>query len=119
MQRLFPEDHDTRVIGTDAAEWKTGNDSIAQFIKADWLEWGDVHLAVDDSSISSSANVAWLATTGREVSAHSSRAIRFTAVLIRRDGRWLFRQIQFQWDERPLSFSDLVSGNGSAHLKYR
>jgi hypothetical protein len=29
------------------------------------------------------------------------RAIRFAAVLTRSDGRWLFRHIQFHWDDSP------------------
>jgi SnoaL-like domain len=119
MQRLFPSDQDTRVIGADANEWRTGYDSIARFIKDDWLEWGDVRLAVDNSVISSSDNVAWLATTGKVVWAHSSRPIRFTAVLTRRNGRWIFRQTQFQWDERPLRFSDLMRKEGWSQLNFR
>jgi hypothetical protein len=119
MQRLFPKDQDTRVIGTDANEWRTGYDSIAQFIRDDWLEWEDVQLSLDDSVISSSGDSAWLATTGKIISQHSTRSIRFTAVLTRRDRRWLFRQIQFQWDERLLRFRDLFSREGRSQIKFR
>jgi hypothetical protein len=33
--------------------------------------------------------------------------VRFSAVLTRYDQGWLFRQVQFQWDERGPSSSDL------------
>jgi hypothetical protein len=119
MNRLFPRDQDARVIGTDANEWKSGYDAIARFVRDDWRGWGDVYLAVDDAVISSSGDAAWLATTGRVTSLHSTRSIRFTAVLTRRDGHWLFRQIQFQWDERLLAFSDLLGTRGWSPLKLR
>jgi hypothetical protein len=119
MGRLFPRDQDARIIGTDANEWKTGYDAIARFVRDDWRGWGDVHLAVDDAVISSFGNAAWLATTGRVTWQHSTRSIRFTAVLTHRDGRWLFRQIQFQWDEGLLAFSDLFGRRGWSQVKLR
>jgi hypothetical protein len=119
MKRLFPEDQDIRIIGTDVTEWKNGYQSIARLIETDWLDWGDLHLDVDDSIINSLGDVAWLATTGTVVSARSSRSIRYTAVLTRRNGRWIFRQIQFQWDERLLTVSDVVKSNGLSHIHLR
>jgi hypothetical protein len=119
MQRLFPKDQDARIIGTDVTEWQNGYQSIARLIQTDWLDWGDLHLDVDDSVINSLGDVAWLATTGTVVSARSSRSIRYTAVLTRRNGRWLFRQIQFQWDERPLTVSDIIKSNGLSHIHLR
>ena len=120
MQRLFPKNQDTRVIGTDVNEWINGYQSIAGLVRSDWLYWGDLRLAVDDSVISSSADVAWLATTGTVVMTRSSRSIRYTAVVTRGEGRWLFRQIQFQWDERPVILSDLTkwSGLSQIHVRY-
>jgi SnoaL-like protein len=119
MQHLFPKDQDTRVIGTDLREWINGYQSIARFIRSDWLDWGNLHLAVDDSVIDSSADVAWLATTGTLVTTRSSRSIRYAAVLTRREGRWLFRQIQFQWDERPVTLSDLTKWDGLSQIHVR
>jgi hypothetical protein len=107
MQSLFVRGEDTRLIGTDTAEWRTGYGAVADFIRSDWQGWGDVHLAVDDSTISSLGDVAWVATTGQVDFGGRARPVRFTAVLTRRNGRWLFRQIQFQWDERLATFSDL------------
>ena len=115
MQRLFPKDEDTRIIGTNDAEWRTGYDSVARFIRDDWLQWGDVILAVDDAVVSSSGEAAWLATVGKVSSWNSTRSIRFTAVLTHKNGRWLFRQIQFQWDERPLRFGDLFDRENWRH----
>ena len=110
MGQLFSKDRDALIIGTDVNEWRRGYNAITQFIKTDWVEWGDVQLAVETSVISSSGDVAWLATAGNVIMSNSSRPIRFTAALTRRDGIWIFRQLQFQWDERPLSLSDLIRG---------
>jgi hypothetical protein len=119
MQKLFPKDQDTRVIGTDVNEWENGYQSVARLIHADWIHWGDLHLAVDDSVINSSADVAWLATTGTVVWSRYSRSIRYAAVLTRKDGRWVFRQIQFQWDERPVILSDLTSSEKLSRIHLR
>ena len=108
MEALFSRNLDTRAIGTDFNEWATGYDSVAQFIRTDWRAWGNVQLDVDDAVVSSSGDVAWLATTGTVSFANSSRPIRFTAVLTMQDSRWLFREVHFQWDDRPVSLSDLT-----------
>jgi hypothetical protein len=119
MEELFSGNQDTRAIGTDFNEWATGYDSVEQFIRTDWRAWGDVQLAVDDSVVSSFGNVAWLATTGKVTFKDSSRAIRFTAVLTMQDSRWLFREVQFQWDDRPVSFSDLTEKRMWSQFSYR
>jgi hypothetical protein len=119
MQKLFPKDQDTRVIGTDVNEWENGYQSVARLIHADWIHWGDLHLSVDDSVVNSSADVAWLATTGTVVWPRYSRSIRYAAVLTRKDGRWVFRQIQFQWDERPVVLSDLTSSEKLSRIHLR
>jgi hypothetical protein len=119
MQRLFPADQDTRVIGTDVGEWNNGYESIAQLVRADWLAWGDLNLAINDSVVDSSSGVAWLETTGTVSWARSSRSIRFTAVLTPRDGRWQFRQIVFQWDERAVTLSDLLGRDSRLRVHLR
>jgi SnoaL-like domain len=120
MQSLFPSDQDTRIIGTNTDEWSTGYDSVAQFIREDWLAWGNVRLNVDDAVVSSSGDTAWLATTGKvDIPGHSPRSLRLTAVLTRKDSRWLFRQIQFQWDERYMRLSDVLSQQGWLQLNLR
>lgn len=109
MEALFSRSQDTTAIGTDFNEWATGYDSVARFIRTDWRAWGNVQLDVDEAVVSSSGDVAWLATTGTVSFADSSRPFRFTAVLTSQDSRWLFRKVQFQWDDRPASFSDLTA----------
>ncbi len=117
MARLFPRELDVRVIGTDADEWKTGYESIRQFIRNDWLKWGDVRLAVNDAVISSKGDAAWLATTGTVTSVGSARSIRFDAVLTRYGGRWLFRQVHFQYDERLLGLTELLTGKAWSQIQ--
>jgi SnoaL-like domain len=119
MQTLFPKDADTRVLGTDVNEWRNGYSSVARLVLTDWLSWGDLHLAVDDAVVDSSADAAWLATSGAVIWPRYSRSMRFAAVLTRRDDQWLFRQIVFQWDERPVGFSDLTSREALSHVHLR
>jgi hypothetical protein len=119
MQKLFPQDADTRVIGTEVNEWKNGYQSVARLVLTDWQSWGDLHLAVDDAVVDSSSDVAWLATSGAVIWPRYSRSIRFAAVLTRHEDKWLFRQIVFQWDERPVAFSDLMSREALSHVHLR
>jgi hypothetical protein len=97
------------VLGTDPGEWINGYAAVKHFIKSDWLGWGDLRLLVDDTAVYSSGDVAWLATVGSVTSGRLQRPIRLTAVMTRTNARWLFRQIQFQWDERPTSLSELLA----------
>ena len=108
MQQLFPANDDILLLGTDAKEWVRGYDSVRQFIRSDWLNWGDFRFAVDDSVICSSGNVAWVASVGHVRNLRSDRPVRFSAVLIRDGQNWHFRQIQFQWDEQDPTLSDLA-----------
>lgn len=108
MDSFFSRDQDIRVIGTDMGEWHNGYNSVAEFIRDDWKDWGDVRLSVDDAAVDVNGETAWLATTGNVHEAHSLRAIRFTAVMTKVENRWMFRQIQFQWDERMPRLRDLI-----------
>jgi hypothetical protein len=100
MRRIIPDGKDCLVMGTEPGEWIRGYDRIERFIRNDWLHWGDVRLDVDAPEISGSGDVAWLATPGT-VTIHESRhPFRFTATVVRENGRWMFRQMQFQWDEK-------------------
>ena len=119
MRQLFPQNEYVLLLGTEASEWRIGYDSIARFIQADWLRWGDVRLSVEDSVICSSGDAIWLATVGRVGTADSYRPIRFTAVMTRRDARWWFRQVHFQWDDPPLRLQDLLSLRTLSKLKLR
>lgn len=107
MQELFPRGKNILLLGTDAREWNTGYDSIAEFIQGDWTHWGDVRLDTENPVVCASSNVAWLATRGVVVKRGHARPIRFTAILASDQGKWSFRQVQFQWDERLATLRDL------------
>ena len=49
----------------------------------------------------------------------ASAVFQITDTWFRRDGRWLFRQIQFQWDERLATFSDLKNPKVRAQITSR
>jgi hypothetical protein len=109
MRRHFmPRDHNL-VLGTDGGEWARGHQEIAAFIRGDWAGWGDVRLDVNASTISAAGDVAWLVTTGDVYFQGSIRPIRFSATLVRADHGWVFRHIQFQWEEtRRPTFRELL-----------
>jgi hypothetical protein len=113
MHRLFSENEDVLLTGTDHREWARGYGAVADFIKADWLNWGDLRLTVDDSIVWSAGDSAWLASIGMLHSVKLDRPLRFAAVLNQKDGRWVFRQLHFQWDEREPRFSDLFDAGTS------
>jgi ketosteroid isomerase-like protein len=109
MEQLFPKDRDILVLGTDQGEWIEGYQRVAEFIGNDWRYWGDVRLDVEHAAISTAGDVAWVTTLGTVGTGTSpGRAIRFTAVLTRHNGQWLFRHILFQWDDTPLKLSEQV-----------
>ena len=107
MDQLFPKESDILVLGTDSGEWVEGYQRVAEFIANDWRYFGDVRLDVDNAMISAENDVAWLTTIGSVGSGSlPPRVIRFAAVLTRSDGRWLFRHIQFQWDDRAETLAE-------------
>lgn len=109
MDQLFPKDRDILMLGTDSGEWIEGYQRVGEFIANDWRYWGDVRLDVDNAMVSADNDVAWVTTVGTFGDGSSApRAIRFAAVLTRSKDRWLFRHLQFQWDDRPESLSELL-----------
>jgi hypothetical protein len=108
MQLLFQETGKPLLLGTDTGEWVSGYRSVGQFIREDWLKWGDFKFNVEDSIVSSSGDVAWTASVGSLHVGQLDRPLRFSTVLARGDHRWLFRQVQFQWDERDAGPRDLL-----------
>jgi hypothetical protein len=108
MSRLFANDSDVLILGTDRSEWARGYSAASDFIRADWLGWGNLRLAVDDSIVSSYGDVAWIATVGTVHFKGYDRPVRLSAVLTRNGNRWLFRQVQFQWEGRAASPSSLL-----------
>jgi len=108
MRHVFPEGGDVLLLGTDAAEWVRGYHAVGEFIKEDWRHWGDFRFATEDAIIWCSGDVAWIASVGVVRGRQSERPVRFSAVLTRDRHRWLFRQVQFQWDDRDPSLSVLL-----------
>jgi hypothetical protein len=107
MDHLFPANDDILLLGTDADEWVRGNRAVGEFIKSDWAKWGDFRFAADDSIVWSSGEVAWIASVGVVKGKLADRPLRFSAILTRQGGKWLFRQLQFQWDDRDPRPSDV------------
>jgi hypothetical protein len=109
MKQLFPKDQKSVVLGTDEGECIDGYQQIGEFIANDWRSWGDVQLEVDDAVIWAADNVAWLVTVGTVGGGTAGkRGIRFSAVLTQSNGRWLFRYVQFEWDDTPEKLSGLL-----------
>jgi SnoaL-like domain len=109
MKELFPKDGQIILLGTEgsASEWARGYSEATNFIRRDWVIWGDLRLDVDHSLIWSSGDVAWLVTVGTVHSEGGERPIRFTAILTRDGDRWLFRQMNFQWDDTEPETADI------------
>jgi hypothetical protein len=108
MNRLSPKNDDSLLLVTDAGEWARGYPAVGEFIRTDWLNWGDFRFAVDDSVVWSSGDVAWIASIGAVHEHGSDRPLRFSAILTRSGGNWLFREVHFQWDDRDPSPGDLL-----------
>jgi SnoaL-like domain len=109
MEQLFPKDQDILILGTNSDEWVEGYERAGVFFANDWRYWGDVRLDVDNATISADNDVAWLVTIGTVGSGSSPpRMIRFAAVLTRSKDRWLFRYIQFQWNDQAASLAELL-----------
>jgi len=112
MEQLFPKGGDILLLGTDSGEWIEGHQRVGDFIANDWRYWGDVRIDVNNAMVSADNDVAWVTTVGTVGTGSSSaRAIRFAAVLTRSEDRWLFRHIQFQWEDRPESLAELLRGS--------
>ena len=103
MRRCFDPDLSVLMMGTDPIEWVNGYAQAGNFIAHDLRGWGGVHLDVADAQVSASGATAWLATVGTVRFGSTLRPIRFTAVLTFKGDHWVFRQIQYQYDERPLA----------------
>lgn len=110
MRQLFPPGGDILTLGTEggADEWVRGYTANRRFIVADWRGWGDFRLNVDGALVWSSGDVAWVASRGGVRFGQRERPVRFTAILTRSGNRWLFRQLQYQWDDSAAEAPDLL-----------
>jgi len=108
MADLFPHTDAVQVFGADANEWNRGFDAVSKFIRNDWANWGAVKLNVDDATVSTQADTAWVALNGRVEFSSNWRPIRVTATLAKINGKWMFEQVVFQWIDRRAGLKDLL-----------
>jgi hypothetical protein len=108
MDRLFEKNDDILILGTGRSEWSRGYPAAVEFVRRDWAGWGDFRFNVNDALVSSHGDVAWVATVGTVQLRHSNRQVRFSAVLTRHGNKWLFRQMQFQYEDRPVTPANLL-----------
>ncbi|HEX4284914.1 MAG TPA: nuclear transport factor 2 family protein [Terracidiphilus sp.] len=109
-QSLLAKDGDVLVLGTNGGveEWVRGVPGAKNFIVNDWLKWGNVRFDTDQATVWSSGDVAWMATIGTvDWGKGVVRPIRLSAVLTLEDGRWVFRQMHFQYDDNDPTTADL------------
>jgi len=103
MSRLFEQSDDVLILGAGPNEWARGYLAATDFIRRDWVAWGEFRFSVDDSIVSSHGDVAWVASTGTVHWGRLNRPVYFSAVLTRQGDRWLFHQIHFQYGDRAAS----------------
>jgi SnoaL-like domain len=108
MDRLFVNGEDVLLMGTDSGEWARGYPAVAEFIKRDWIGWGDFRFAVEDSLVWCTGDVAWIVSLGSERGRVTERPVRFSAILARNGGTWHFRQVHFQWDDSDPGAASLL-----------
>lgn len=108
MTQLYANNDAVQVFGADANEWNRGYEATAKFIRNDWAQWGDVKLNVEDATVSSQGETAWVALNGRVEFSSNKRPIRVTATLARIGDKWMFEQIVFQWIDRRAGWRDLL-----------
>jgi hypothetical protein len=100
MERLVSRDHPV-ALGTMPGEIRVGYDDIARLIRDDWESWGDCRFRLDETHLSHAGDTAWFATAG-SVTFYLSRflvlPLRLSGVMVKEDGAWKLRQVQFQFD---------------------
>jgi hypothetical protein len=119
MRRCFDSSLSVLAIGTEPTEWADGYEKVGHFIVHDWTSWGDVNLDLADAQISSAGTTAWLATIGTVNIRETVRPIRLTAVLSSAGDRWVFRQMRYEYNERPIQALDLLHLNTLARIRWR
>lgn len=118
-QSLFAKDGDILILGTNGGvgEWIRGVPDAKRFVVNDWLKWGEVRFDTDRATIWSSGDVAWIATIGTvDWGKGVTRPIRLSAILTQEDGRWVFRQMHFQYDDNDPTTADLRHPDTYARL---
>jgi ketosteroid isomerase-like protein len=96
LMSLFAPDADTVIINTGTDARHVGTDAISNVLSNTLNQFGVYLHEYNWMQISSSGAVAWVSAEGIARSSGDSGditvPIRFTAVLEKREGRWLFLQ---------------------------
>ncbi len=98
------------VLGTMPKEIFVGHSEATELVYQDWASWGDCKFLVDSAHVSSYGEVAWISTIGYvefDLSRFLVMPLRLTGILVKEDGSWRFRQVQYQFD-LDLSFLILL-----------
>lgn len=107
-QSLLNRDGDILLRGTDESNLAHGYPAAVEFVRNDWRSWGDLRLSLANPVIESFQDVAWVHTQGSVRFDETDRPLHFSAVLVRKGDRWLFREMQFEWDRGEPSPSELL-----------
>jgi uncharacterized protein (TIGR02246 family) len=96
---LFNADPNVLVIGTGEDEKRTGQDEIRIQFERDFCQSDKLTVEFENVAISEKDDVCWVAGDTNVYLTAEGRALhvylRFTAVLTRKDGKWLFVQTHF------------------------
>jgi hypothetical protein len=85
------------IIGTGGPqEVVVGYKEAARLVESDWRSWGDCRILVDNAQISAFGDTAWFATVGTVKSDWYFIGLLVSGVLVKENGSWKFRQMQFQ-----------------------
>lgn len=99
LLNLFDADPDVLVIGTGEDEKRTGQEEIRIQFERDFCQSEQLTVKFENVVISQQDEVCWIAGDTNVYLTAEGRAmhvyLRFTAVLTRRDGKWLFVQTHF------------------------
>jgi ketosteroid isomerase-like protein len=96
---LIAPDEDVVAIGTGADEWRVGPEQVKAQMQRDFAQAEALSVAYEPLVISEAGAVAWVAGRASVQARADGQDLaltgRFTAVLERRDGRWLLLQTHF------------------------
>jgi len=99
LLNLFDSDPDVLVIGTGEDEKRTGLEEIRIQFERDFCQSERLTVDFENVAISQQDSVCWIAGDTNVYFTAEERAmhvlLRFTAVLIHHDGKWLFVQTHF------------------------
>jgi hypothetical protein len=114
-------------ISPGRGTWRVGWKAVEDLVKCDWDYWGTIKLDMENACIAilgdaASLSVPALLVTdveteefigdklevkgrihGASADGDRTRPLRMTAVLVKRDGRWLFHQIHLSYSVRSLA----------------